>query len=307
MSEAVAVALFVVGIQLMAPILWAALGELVSERAGVLNVGIEGCMLLGAFAAALTGARLGSPLAGIAVATLAGLAAGALLAFLYVRMGTDQIVTGLLFNVFALGLTDTLHDRFLGGTVGDTLPRLRIPVLGDLPYLGEIVFQQHGLTYLAVGTVVLVGLLMQRTWWGLYARAVGERPYAVEAGGLDVWRLRYPAVLLGCMLPAIGGAALVLSSAGGFVPGMTAGRGFIALGVVVLARWKPLAVLAASLLFGLAQSLQFVAGGISFLQGVPSELWLASPYVATVIAIVFAPGSRYPAAVGIPHRKGQTA
>jgi simple sugar transport system permease protein len=144
---------------------------------------------------------------------------------------------------------------------------------------------------------------MYRTWFGLYARAAGERPLAVEAGGLDVWRLRYPAVIAGNVLAALGGAVLVLTTSGGFVPGMTAGRGFIALGVVVLARWRPWWVVAAALLFGWTQGLQFLAGRIEALEGVPGEVWLALPYMVTVIAVVFAAGSRYPSAVGLPYRR----
>lgn len=303
MNTVVVVSLIVVGIQLAVPILWAALGELVSEKAGVLNVGIEGAMILGAFGAAWAGVTFGNPALSIVVAAAAGLAAGALLALLYVRLGTNQIVTGLLFNVFALGLTDVLHNRFLGGSIGPTLPTLDVPGLRDVPVLGPILTQQNILLYLALLAAAAIGWLVQRTWFGLHLRGAGERPYAVESAGLDVWRLRYPAVLLGCVGPAIGGAALVLSSAGGFVPGMTAGRGFIALGVVVLARWNAAAVVGASLLFGLAQSLQFVAGQIGALAAVPGPLWLLTPYVVTVVAVVLAPGSRYPAAVGIPYRR----
>jgi ABC-type uncharacterized transport system permease subunit len=145
--------------------------------------------------------------------------------------------------------------------------------------------------------------VLNRTWWGLYARAAGERPHATESGGLDVQRLRYPAVILGNFLPAFAGAALVMSSAGGFVPGMTAGRGFIALGVVVVARWNPFLALATSVLFGLSQALQFVAGQLDRLDAVPDQVWLALPYVATILAVLLSRGSRYPSAVGIPWRR----
>lgn len=307
MSQEIAITLAVVGIQLMVPILWAALGELVSEKAGVLNVGIEGVMLIGAWAAAFAGVTWGSPALSVVAAVIGGLLAGALLAALYVRLGTDQIVTGLLFNVFALGLTDALHNRYIQGSIGRTLGTLDVPVLRDVPVIGRILTQQNLLLYLGLLAVVAITFLMSRTWWGLHARGAGERPYAVESSGLDVWRLRYPAVLVGCALPAVGGAALVLGSAGGFVPGMTAGRGFIALGVVVLARWSAPAVLAASLFFGVAQSLQFVAGRVGFLSAIPSQFWLMTPYLVTVVAVVVARGSRYPAAIGIPYRRPDKA
>jgi simple sugar transport system permease protein len=148
-----------------------------------------------------------------------------------------------------------------------------------------------------------VWYLLNKTWYGLYARAAGERPLAAESGGLDVLRLRYPAVIVGSLLAALGGSALVLATSGGFVPGMTAGRGFIALGVVVLAKWRPLWIMIYALGFGLTQGLQFLAAQVPALQSVPRQFWVALPYLVTVIAVVFAPGSTYPAAVGIPYRR----
>ena len=303
MNETILVAFLVIGVQLMAPILWAALGELIGEQSGVLNIGVEGVMLFGAFAASLGAVTIGEPVAGAVAAAGVGLLCGLLLAFLYVSRGTDQIITGMLFNVFALGLTEALHDRYLQGSVGGTLGRLSLPLLGDIPFVGRALFGQNALVYVAVVAVGVVYFIMQRSWWGLNARAAGERPSAAESAGLDVIKIRYPAVILGCILPALGGATIVLSSSGGFVPGMTAGRGFVALGVVVLARWKPLAVLGASLMFGIAQSFQFLARDIRILAPIPSDIWLMTPYVVTILAVIFATGSRYPAAVGIPYRK----
>lgn len=308
LTEALVIAFFVIGIQLMVPIVLAALGEAITEKSGVLNVGVEGIMLIGAFATAFIGITLGQALLGIVVAVGAGLVFGLILAYLYVSRGTDQIVTGLMFNIFAVGLTGTLHSRYIAGQNGQTLSGIDLPGIESVPWVGEIMSKQNLMLYLAVLMAFGVGYLLNHTWYGLYARSAGERPMAAESGGLHVRRLRYPAVIGGCALAAMGGSALVLSTSGGFVPGMTAGRGFIALGVVVLAKWRPLWIFIHALGFGLTQGLQFLAGQLTALAFVPRQFWVALPYLITVLAVVFAPGSRYPAALGIPYRAaGQAA
>lgn len=302
-TEALMLAFFVIGIQLMVPIVLAALGEAVAEKAGVLNVGIEGMMLIGAFATAFMGIRQGSAALGILLAVVVGCVFGGVLAYLYVNRGTDQIVTGLMFNIFAFGLTGTLHSLYLAGQNGETLSGITIPGIGSIPWVGEILNKQNLMLYMAILMALAVWYLLNRTWYGLYATAAGERPMAAESGGLDVLRLRYPAVIIGCVLAALGGSALVLSTSGGFVPGMTAGRGFIALGVVVLAKWRPSRIMFFALGFGLIQGLQFLAAQVAALDALPKQFWVALPYLVTVIAVVFAPGSTYPAAVGIPYRR----
>lgn len=302
LTEALVIAFFVIGLQLMVPIVLAALGEAIVEKAGVLNVGIEGVMLIGAFATAFIGITVQSVGLSIVVAVGAGVVFGALLAFLYVSRGTDQIVTGLMFNIFAVGLTGTLHSRYLAGQNGVTLSGLEIPGVSAIPWIGEIVSKQNIMLYAAIALAGVVWFILNRTWYGLYARSAGERPMAAESGGLDVRALRYPAVILGCVLAALGGSALVLSTSGGFVPGMTAGRGFIAMGVVVLAKWRPRWIFIHALGFGLTQGLQFLAAQLTMLATVPKQFWVALPYMVTVLAVVFAPGSRYPAAVGIPYK-----
>jgi simple sugar transport system permease protein len=169
--------------------------------------------------------------------------------------------------------------------------------------VGEVLSKQNVMFYAGLVLAGVVWYLLRRTWWGLYARAASERPMAAESAGLDVWRLRYPAVIVGCLLSSLAGAALVLGTSGGFTPGMTVGRGFIALGVVVLARWRPLWVVLGATLFGMTQGFQFLAGRLTALEAVPGQVWLALPYVATVVAVVFAPGSRYPAAIGLPYKR----
>lgn len=307
LTEAIIIAFFVIGIQLAVPILIAALGETVTEKSGVLNVGIEGVMLIGAFTTAFVGIEVGNVPLAIAAGGMSGVASGVVLAFLYVNRGTDQIVTGLMFNILAIGLTGTLHSLYLAGQNGPTLPEWEIPLISDIKWFGEVIGEQNAMLYIGLTMAYVVYRLLHRTWWGLYVRSVGERPLAAESGGLDVLRLRYPAVVIGSVLAALGGAALVMSTSGAFVPGMTAGRGFIALGVVVLAKWRPTLVVLFALGFGLIQGLQFLAGQLDALESIPTQFWVALPYLVTVVAVVFAPGSTYPAAVGIPYRQAEKA
>lgn len=291
-----------VAVALMVPILWAALGETISEQSGVLNIGIEGVMLCAALASAAGYRYTGNLYAGLPAALGAGLVCGVVLAFLYVRIGTDQVVTGILFNILALGLTTTIYIEYfgVGGGFPATLPKINIPGLADIPWLGPILFRQDILAYAAFLAVPIVFYVMRRTWFGLSARAAGENPRAVEAAGLNVRHLRYPAVIMACMLTAVGGAALVLSTSGLFSPNITAGRGYIALAVVVLARWNPFLAIAAALLFGSAQALQFEVQNLGPLARVPSDVVLMYPYIATIVAVMIAGASRYPAACGIP-------
>jgi ABC-type uncharacterized transport system permease subunit len=297
-----AVSVFSIGIALMAPILWAALGEVIVEQSGVLNIGIEGVMLIGAFSAAIGYRYLHALSYGLVLAIGSGAVCGLLLSLLYVRLGTDQIVTGILFNLLALGFTSTLYTKYLGGGVVSTFPNLKIPLLGDIKWLGPILFDQNILVYASFLAAPLVFYLVRNTWFGFYARAASEHPRAAETAGLDVWRLRYPAVVLGCILASVGGATLVLSTSGGFVNGLTEGRGFIALAVVVLARWNPFGVIAGCILFGVAQALQFQVQSLGFLSHVPTDFVLMFPYAITIVAVIAARGSRYPAACGIPYR-----
>jgi ABC-type uncharacterized transport system permease subunit len=292
---------FTLGVALMVPMLWAAYGELIVEQSGVLNVGIEGVMLIGAFSAAVGVNYGGSLYTGLLIAIGGGIVSGIVLALLYVRLGTDQIVTGILFNVFAFGLTTTLATEYVTAGEVQSFPKYRIPGLGDIPYVGDIFFNQDVLVYAAFLAAPAVFYLVHRTWFGLHARASSEHPRAAESAGLDVWHLRYIAVVIGCTLAAVGGVVL-FSNSGGFVSGLTNGRGFIALAIVVLARWNPFGVVAASLLFGVTQALQFQSQNLGPLKHVPPEIMIALPYIVVILAVVFARGSRYPSAVGVPYR-----
>jgi ABC-type uncharacterized transport system permease subunit len=290
------------GITLMIPMLFAALGEVIVEQSGVLNVGIEGVLLIGAFGTAV-GVNYGggSVWIGLLVAIGCGLACGVVLALLYVRLGTDQIVTGIMFNILAFGLTTTLAAKYVQASPSAHFPRGNIPGFDSIPWLGPVLFKQDVLVYAALIMAPIVFYLIRRTWFGLYARAAAEFPRAAESGGLRVRALRYVAVILGCTVTAVGGTELFVNS-GGFVSGYTNGRGFIALAIVVLARWNALWVVGASLLFGLAQAIQFQSQHLGPLAHVPTHILIALPYIVTIAAVIVAKGARYPAGVGIPFR-----
>lgn len=287
---------------LAVPVLWAALGELIVERSGTLNIGVEGVMLIGAISASFVVHAGGSPF----VAALASLPAGALcgmvLAYLYVSRRTDQIVTGILFNLIALGLTTTLFSQFLNG-VGQvhTVSTYKIPLLSKIPIIGPAFFNQTILFYVAIVGVVVVLWLLHGTWFGMNILAVGESPLTAETAGINVVRTRWCALMLGCSLAGLGGAAIVLTASGAFLPNITNGQGYIALAIVVLGRFRPGWLLAGALLFGAASAFQFQLQSLTFAQPIAKQVWLALPYIATIVAVAFSRSARYPAAVGKPY------
>jgi simple sugar transport system permease protein len=302
----VLITVLVLGLGLAAPVIWATLGELVAEQSGIINPGIEGVMLSAALIATVGYHNTHSYVLATLIALVSGMAIGGLLSFLYVTRGVNQIIAGIMFNLAALGATTAIFVKY------DYLAHSRVPVasahsvplLHDIPVIGPVLFEQNAFVYASYVMVFLVLYLMRHTWLGLAMRASGEHPMAVEAAGLNVWRVRHTAVIIGCALPAIGGATLVLATVGGFAPGMTAGQGFVALGVVVLARWNPIAAFGGALLFGTAEALQYQAQNISLLHNVPTEFLIAIPYVVTIIAVVFAHGSQYPRAAAAPYLPG---
>lgn len=300
MSKATLIALVVVGVQLMVPLLLASLGELISERAGVLNIGIEGCMALGAFFAAVAVTSTDSLIAGLALGLAVGIVTGAVLAWLYVGLGLNQIITGLMFTILALGVTAALFERYTQSSKGALAPRLPIPLLSDIPWIGEMFFDHSILVYGAVALVPVCAWFLKSTWWGLRTTSAGENPNALDSAGYSVRLYRSLAVVIGSTLAALGGAVLVLATSGRFVSGMTAGRGFIALGVVVVARWYPGRALLVCLLIGITQALQFQVAAIDALESVPVDVWVALPYLAAVVAVVIGRRARYPSATTIP-------
>ena len=282
-----------------APLAFAALGEVLVERAGVINIGLEGIVLAGAFGA-LIGAAGGVWL-GYAAAAVFGVVVAAIFGTFVLWLRADQIITGTAITLLAVGGTGTLY-RALYGTTGVALSiptsrPLMIPLLARVPIIGRALFAQPPATY------VLYLLVPALTWWlyrtqaGLALRAIGESPEAAEAAGVRVTRDRYLAILVGGALGGVAGGMLVLAQAGTFVENMSAGRGFIAIAIVVLGRWHPVGVGLAALVFGAASALQFLfqAMGIA----APYQLFLALPYVLTLAALAGVAGRvRAPAALG---------
>lgn len=289
------------GMVLGAPILLAALGELLVERTGVLNIGVEGVMLGGAFAAALGAYATGGVGAGVAAAAVTGAALALLFAFATVRLGADQIIVGAALNLLALGVTGALYRTLLGATgsalVLPTLPAIEILALRDIPVVGAALFGQHALVYLGLCLTPALAFLLAHTGVGLRLRALGDHPLAAASLGLPVRTYRTLALAAGGALAGLGGAALTLAATNTFVEGITAGRGFIALAVVVFGRWSPWGALGGALLFGLASALQFQFQAAAL--AIPYQLFLMLPYVLTLaVLLVSAGGSRAPRALG---------
>ena len=288
------------------PLALAALGETVVERAGVINVGLEGAMIAGAFAA-LAGAEAGGVTAGFAAAGAAGALTALVLALFVVRLGSDQIIAGTAITLLALGLTGTLYQTLYGAAGAalsvPTATPVAIPGLGALPGVGPALFAQPIATYAIYLLAPAVWWWLYRTHAGLALRAAGESPTAAAAAGIAVGATRTRALIFGGALGGVGGGTLVLAQAGTFAEGMSAGRGFIAIAVVALGRWNPAWVAGAALLFGAASALQFVFQAMGW--GLPPQLFLALPYLLTLVLLALSAGRE--AAPGALGQRSQQA
>jgi ABC-type uncharacterized transport system permease subunit len=296
----IAVAFAAAAVRVGTPLGLAAIGEAVAEKSGVINLGIEGAMLAGAFGAA-AGAAEGGVVVGVAAGVLAGLIVAALFAAVAVGARVDQIITGTAVTLGATGLSGVLAQRVWGiGGVGLSLPTLqtvRLPVLGNLPIVGPMLFRQSVLTYIGYLAIPIASWLLFGTRFGLELRACGESPSAAAAAGIRVARTRTIATLIGGACAGLAGVSLVLAQVGTFTERMTGGRGFIAIAIVALGRWHPWGVAAAALLFGGAAALQYMfqADG----SRVPYQLFVALPYLLALVVLAVAVGRRRgPAALG---------
>ena len=283
------------------PLALAALGECISERAGVINIGLEGAIIAGALGATVAAGAAGAGV-GFAAGAAAGIAIALVFALFTVWMRADQIITGTAITLLSLGLTGTLY-RTVYGSAGvalstPTVSVVPIPLLSSIPLVGHALFAQPLVTYLLYLIVPLCAWWLARTHAGLALRAVGEQPAAAIAAGIRPRRVQFMAVLFAGAMAGLAGATLVLAQAGTFVEGMSAGRGFIAIAIVVLGRWRPMGVLAAALLFGAARSLDTVFQAMGW-QGVPYQLFLAVPYLLTLVVLATASArAAAPAALG---------
>ncbi|WP_431280387.1 ABC transporter permease [Leifsonia poae] len=294
-------------VSLSVPLVFGALGGVISERGGVVNVAIEGQLLAGAFVSAMTATLTGSWAVGLIAAMVAGVLVSFVLAAFSIKYLVDQVIVGVVLNVLVTGLTSFLYSKVLAQDAAllnhpPRLPEWPIPVLSDIPIIGPVLFQQSIIEYLMYIAIFVVWFGLFRTRWGLRLRSVGEHPEAADTVGINVNSTRFWNVSLAGAVAGLGGAYFTLGSVGAFSKEMTAGQGFIALAAVIFGRWDPIKATLAALLFGFATNLQNVLGTIG--SPVPSEFMLMLPYIVTIFAVAGLVGlSRAPAADGKPYIK----
>lgn len=292
-------------IRLATPYLFASLGETLSQRSGVLNLGLDGMMLMGAFFAFytvfLTENLILGLFAGILVGGLMGLAMG----FISVTLKAEQGISGIGIFLFGLGMSELLFQQWIGTprTVSG-FPDVYIPILSDIPIIGEIFFQHHILVYVAFALVPIMTFVLNRTNFGLMVKAVGQNPQAADAMGVSVTRIRYTTLIIAGMLGGLAGASLSIAQLNVFQQNLTAGQGFIAVALVYFGGWRPTQVMLGALLFSFVNALQLQINVIGV--GIPTEFAVMAPYLITLIALIFASTRRdKPDALTKPFERGE--
>jgi simple sugar transport system permease protein len=299
------VGLFAGAVALAIPLVFGALGGVLGERSGVVNIAIEAQLLFGAFAAAVVASMARTPWVGLLSAMAAGVLVAALLGLFAITYKVDQVIVGVVLNVLVVGLTNFLFRQVLTPNADalnspERFSIVPIPVLGQIPLIGPALFRQTPLVYLLYVIVAVVSYALYRTRWGLRVRAVGEHPTAADTVGIRVNRTRWRTILLAGAIAGLGGAYFSLVSVSGFNREMTGGAGFIALAAVIFGKWDPIRATLAALLFGFASNLQGVLSVIG--SPVPSQFMLMLPYVVTIFAVAGLVGrSRPPAADGVAY------
>jgi simple sugar transport system permease protein len=290
------------------PLLLGTLGEIITERSGVLNLGVEGMMAVGAMSAFTVTLTTGSPWIGLLAAVLAGSLTAGIHAFVSVTLRANQVVSGLALTMLGLGVSGLFGRPFIGRPLPQKLTTLAIPGLAEIPVVGRILFSQDPLFYLAVVLGILLWILLSRTRWGIAIRSVGENPAAAEVQGISVARIRYLCVLLGGALAGMAGAHLSLVYSKSWTEGLTGGRGWIVIALTIFALWNPLRAFLGAFLFGCIFVLQYLLQPI----GVPPNLLAMMPYLAT-LAVLLAGGLRKdrrrllaPAKLGEAYSKGES-
>ncbi len=314
MSLALFASILAVTIRAGTSLLYATLGEILTERSGILNLGVEGMMLMGAMSAFAAAYHTGSLWVGVATAMLVGGLLALIHAFLTITLRADQVVSGLSLTIFGSGLSSFLGQRLgpeskpLVGLIGPQFTRLPVPGLSGIPFLGEALFRQDLLVYAMYLLVPLAGYFLYRTRLGLHLRAVGENPHTADAMGINVVGLRYFYTVLGGMLVGLGGAHLSLAYTPGWTENLTGGRGWIAIALVIFAMWDPLRAVIGAVLFGGINAVQFrmQAAGTT----IPAAFLNMMPYlftVAVLIVITWWEAIRKrvgaPAALGVPYMR----
>ena len=308
MDTAFFITILATAIRAGAPVIYATVGEIFAERAGILNLGVEGMMLVGAVSGFIVGVKTGNPWTGVLAAMLAGGLLSLIHAFLTITLHADQVVSGLALTIFGIGLSAFMGRDYVG-VLGAQFNAVHIPVLGDLPLLGPILFRHDVLVYLTFLLVPASAYFIHRTRPGLHLRAVGEDPATADVMGINVARTRYIYTFVGGVLAGLGGASLSLAYTPGWTEGMSGGRGWIAIALVIFAFWEPWRAMLGAYLFGGVQALQFNLQTIGIT--IPTYFLNMLPYLFTILVLVFATGERIrrhlgaPAALGIPYIRGE--
>ncbi|HRN66922.1 MAG TPA: ABC transporter permease [Promineifilum sp.] len=300
-NDVVTIAVLARTIRESTPLILGALCGLLGERSGVVNIGIEGQMLIAAFIAFLANVYTGNLVLAIIIGALAGALLGAFLAFMAVTLKMDQIIGGTIINILAVGLTGYFYVA--GLTTRGKLQPISLGPLADIPLIGPVLFKNPPITYLAIILVFVVHYVLFYTRWGLRTRAVGEHPSAADTVGINVYKVRYINVILGGAIAGLGGAYLTLEGVGSFERMMTNGRGFLALAILIFGKWTPFGAWGAALLFGFTYALQtqLQFWGVNL----PPQFIGSMPYILTILVLAgFVGRSRAPAASGVPYEKG---
>ncbi len=308
LTQGFLISLLAGAIRTSVPILLTALGDIFTQRAGILNLGLEGIMLMGALGGFVGTYFTGSLWAGVLLAMLVGILFSLIMAFLSVTVKANQVIAGTALTILGTGLSAYLYRSIFGvqklPPQIESFSAIKIPLLGDLPFLGPVLFEHNILVYVTVVLVFVTHFVMEKTTFGLSVRAVGEHPRAADAKGINVPLVRYICVMIGGALAGLGGAFLSIGFMNTFLDQMVAGRGFIAVAVVIFARWNPYRALGAALLFGGASALQLrlQAMGVP----VPHQFLLAMPYILTILVLLsVSKKAQFPAAYTVPYSRAE--
>lgn len=314
-EDLITVGMLASGVRLAVPYLYAGIGEMFGQRSGVLNLGVDGVMLMGAFTSFwavyeftpddANGFNATALLLGVLIALLVGMLMGLATAVINVTLKAEQGISGIGIYLFGLGMSDLLYQRqFAGVESVNGFPKINFPILGDIPIIGEVFFHQSILVYIAFALVPLAWFVMNKTTLGLQIRAVGQNPEAADSMGISVVRVRYFTVTFGCMLAAVAGAFLAIADTNVFFYNMTAGKGFIAVALVYFGAWRARGVLLGALLFSIVTALQIKASTVGI--GIPDEYLSMAPYLLTIVALVIASQRiDQPAALTKPFERGE--
>lgn len=307
MNEILTPSVFAAAIRLATPYIFAGLGETFSQRSGVLNLGVDGIMLMGAFTGFYAVYITSNLLIGLLVAMLTGLVMGLAMAFISVTLKAEQGISGIGVYLFGLGMSELLFQKLIGTPKSvEGFTNIYIPGLSDIQFLGigEIFFRHNLLVYVAFALVPISAYVLNRTPFGLMIRAVGQNPQAADAMGINVARVRYMTVALGGIMSGLAGASLSIALLKVFQQNLTSGQGFIAVALVYFGGWRPFGILAGAMLFSFVNALQLQIGSIGI--DIPAEFAVMAPYVITIITLVFASKrTEKPTALTKPFERGE--